>query len=118
LLLASGSEVALALQAARRLADDGAAVRVVSFPCWELFEAQPVEYRDEVLPPEIDARLAVEAGVSLGWHRWIGEGGDVLSVERFGASAPGGTVLEEFGFTPQAVAAQGQALLTRGERVP
>jgi transketolase len=118
LLLASGSEVALALEAGRHLADEGVAVRVVSFPCWELFEAQPVEYRDEVLPPEVDARLAVEAGVSLGWHRWVGDGGDVISVERFGASAPGATVLEELGFTPQAVAARGQALLARGQRVP
>jgi transketolase len=118
LLLATGSEVALTLEAGRRLADEGVAVRVVSFPCWELFDAQPAEYRDEVLPPEVDARLAVEAGVSLGWHRWVGDRGDVLSVERFGASAPGGTVLEQLGFTSQAVAARGQALLARGERVP
>ena len=117
-LLATGSEVSLALAAGRRLADEGVAVRVVSMPSWELFDAQPLEYREEVLPPEVDARLAVEAGIAQGWHRWVGDRGDILSIERFGASAPGGTVLEQLGFTPENVAARAQALLARGQRVP
>jgi transketolase len=89
----------------------------VSMPCWELFQAQPPEYRDEVLPPEVDSRLAVEAGVSLGWERWVGSVGDVVSIERFGASAPGATVLEKLGFTPDNVVVRAQALLERRPRV-
>ena len=76
ILIASGSEVSLALEAGRKLAaENGTAVRVVSMPCWELFEAQPQSYRDEVLPPSVKARLSVEAGVSFGWERWVGAGG-------------------------------------------
>ncbi|HEX5421144.1 MAG TPA: transketolase [Gammaproteobacteria bacterium] len=116
LLLATGSEVWVALEAATMLAADGKAVRVVSMPCWELFGAQPREYRDSVLPPACRTRLAVEAGVGLGWARWTGDGGDVISVERFGASAPGTTVLEKFGFTPDNVAARARSLLERRER--
>ena len=86
ILLATGSEVHVALEAARSL---DANVRVVSMPCWELFEEQPQEYRDEVLPPAVRARVSVEAGVSLGWERWIGDLGTSVSIERFGASAPG-----------------------------
>ena len=110
LLLATGSEVWVALEAARTLARD-AAVRVVSMPCWELFEQQPREYRDQVLPPEVSKRLAVEAGVSLGWRRWIGEAGGSVSIDRFGASAPGTTVLEKLGFTPEHVVERARALL-------
>jgi transketolase len=117
-LIATGSEVAPALEAGRRLADEGVAVRVVSMPCWELFEAQPAEYRDEVLPPEVDARLAVEAGVSLGWHRWVGDRGDVVAIERYGASAPGATVLAKLGFTPENIIARARALLAGRQRVP
>jgi transketolase len=111
ILLASGSEVALTLDAARLLEPEGVAVRVVSMPCWELFAAQPAAYRETVLPPGVDARLAVEAGVSLGWERWVGGGGDVISIERFGASAPGPTVFGKLGFTPEGVAARAQKLL-------
>jgi len=117
ILIATGSEVWITLEAGKALAEDGRSVRVVSMPCWELFEAQPTEYRDSVLPPETDARLAVEAGVSLGWPRWVGDGGDVLSIEHFGASAPGTTVLEKFGYTPENVVARAQALLERRQRV-
>jgi transketolase len=117
LLLATGSEVSVALEAGRRLADEGLAVRVVSMPCLELFEAQAPEYRDEVLPPDADARLAVEAGVSLGWHRWVGDRGDVVSIERFGASAPGATVLEKLGINRANVVSRAQALLERRQRV-
>ena len=113
LLLATGSEVHLALEAGRRLAGQGTSVRVVSMPCWELFEAQPREYRDEVLPPDAKARLSVEAGVGLGWSRWVGDDGDSLSIEHFGASAPGGTVLEKFGYSVDAVVERALALRTR-----
>ncbi|HWX09422.1 MAG TPA: transketolase C-terminal domain-containing protein, partial [Gaiellaceae bacterium] len=113
LLLASGSEVALALTAARALDEQGVHGRVVSMPCWELFEAQPSEYRDEVLPPDVTARLSVEAGVALGWKKWVGDDGDSLSIEHFGASAPGNTVLEHFGYTVDNVVARALALRAR-----
>jgi transketolase len=116
ILIATGSEVAPTVEAGKRLEDEGVAARVVSLPCWELFEEQPVDYRDSVLPPEVDARLAVEAGVSLGWHKWVAEGASI-SIERFGASAPGTTVLEKFGYTPENIASRAQALLERRQRV-
>jgi transketolase len=104
----------LSLEAARRIAaDNGTAVRVVSMPCWELFEAQPSEYRDEVIPPDVRARLSVEAGVALGWQKWVGDEGDTISIEHFGASAPGGTVLEKFGYSVDNVVARSLALRTR-----
>jgi transketolase len=114
ILIATGAEVGLALEAGRRIAaGNGTAVRVVSMPCWELFELQPPEYRDEVLPPETKARLAVEPGVSLGWARWVGDKGDVLALDRFGSSAPGTEVLERLGYTADHVAARAVALLER-----
>jgi len=82
-------------------------------PCWELFELQPADYRDQVLPPESKARLSVEAGVALGWKQWVGDEGDSISIERFGASAPGATVLEKLGYTSDAVVERGLALRTR-----
>jgi transketolase len=112
-LLSTGSEVHVALEAAQRLAEQGTSARVVSMPCWELFAAQPQDYRDEVLPPEAKARLSVEAGVALGWSKWVGDEGDSLSIERFGASAPGTTVLEHLGFTVDAVVDRALALRTR-----
>ena len=114
ILLATGSEVALALEAGQRIAaENGNGVRVVSMPCWELFEEQPQSYRDEVLPPDVRARLSIEPGVAQGWSRWVGDRGDSLSIERFGASAPGTTVLEELGFTTDNVIARATALLER-----
>jgi len=110
-LIATGSEVSLALEAARDLAAQGTRVRVVSMPCMELFEAQSRDYRDEVLPPQTTARLAVETGVSMSWWKWVGDRGDVLGIDRFGASAPGATVLEKFGFTAESVIARACALL-------
>ena len=95
ILIATGSEVHVALAAAKQLDEQGTHARVVSMPCWELFEAQPREYRDEVLPPDVKARLSVEAGVALGWRQWVGDEGDSISIEHFGASAPGPTVLEK-----------------------
>ena len=89
------------------------AVRVVSMPCWELFEEQPADYRDEVLPPEVKARLSVEPGVELGWSKWVGDRGVSISIEHFGASAPGELVLEEFGYNLDNVVARATALLER-----
>ncbi len=115
-LIGSGSEVSLCYQAAQRIAaENGTSVRVVSMPCWELFEAQPREYRDEVLPPDVGARLSVEAGVALGWSRWVGDRGDSVSLERFGASAPYTTVLERLGFDVDNVTSRALALLERIE---
>src|SRR3954466_8542678 len=106
ILIATGAEVGVTLEAGRKLAEDGTAVRVVSMPCWELFEQQPQDYRDEVLPPEVGARLLVEPGVSFGWTRWVGDRGDSISLEHFGAWAPGTTVLEHFGFNVDNVVAR------------
>ncbi|MDQ4081481.1 MAG: transketolase, partial [Actinomycetota bacterium] len=113
ILVATGAEVALALLAAKRLHEDQVTARVVSMPCWELFERQPADYRDAVLPPEVDARLAIEPGVPQGWWRWVGERGDVLGIDRYGASAPGTTVLEKLGFTAENVVNRAHALLAR-----
>jgi transketolase len=113
ILIATGTEVSLALEAGRKLAGDGTAVRVVSMPCWELFEDQPADYRDEVLPPEVTARLSIEAGVALGWRQWVGDKGDSISIEHFGASAPGGKVLAEFGYSVDNVVTRAASLLER-----
>jgi transketolase len=111
ILIASGSEVGLIVAASERLRRDGIAVRCVSMPSWELFDALPKADRDAVLPPSVRARLAVEAGVIQGWHRYVGDAGDVIGVDHFGASAPGATVLREYGFTVDNVCARGKALL-------
>jgi transketolase len=111
ILIATGSEVAPTLEAAREVAGEGKRVRVVSMPCMELFEAQPADYRESVIPRDVPARLAVEAGASMSWWKWVGDSGDVVGVDRFGASAPGGTVLKEYGFTADSIAARARALL-------
>ena len=85
--------------------------RVVAMPCMEIFEAQPQEFRDQVLPTGVSARLAVEPGASMSWWKWVGSGGDVLGLDRFGASAPGTRVLEELGFTAENIGARARALL-------
>jgi transketolase len=105
ILIASGSEVSLITDAQQQLAEKGVAARIVSMPSWELFEAQPQEYRNQVLPPSMPARLAVEAGVSQGWSKYVGDSGKVISMDRFGASAPSKVVLEKFGFTVDNVVA-------------
>lgn len=99
ILMATGSEVQLIVEAGKRMADSGVAVRLVSFPSWELFAAQDQAYRDSVLLPDVRLRLSVEAGVSEGWHRWVGLDGRTLALDRFGASAPGKTVFDNLGFT-------------------
>jgi transketolase len=111
IFMASGSEVAIALLAKEELEREGIGTRVVSFPCWELFERQPASYRDEVLPPGVRSRLAVEAAAGLGWERWIGLEGGRVTLDRFGASAPAGTLMREFGFEAGHVAARGRGLL-------
>jgi transketolase len=113
ILIATGSEVHVAVDAAKQLDEQGTHARVVSMPCWELFEAEPREYRDEVLPPDVKARLSVEAGIALGWTKWVGDDGDSISIEHFGASAPGELVLKEFGYTAENVVARALALRTR-----
>ena len=113
ILLASGSEVGLIVEAADQLQADGIAVRCVSMPSWELFDAQPQSYRDQVLPPDVPARLAVELGVSQGWGRYVGAKGDMLGIDHFGASAPAEVLLREFGFTVENVVKRARALLAR-----
>jgi transketolase len=104
LLLASGSEVSLALAARDELAAEGIAARVVSMPCWELFDRQPQAYRDEVLPPQVRARVAVEQASTFGWDRWVGDAGRVVGMHTFGASAPLKELDQRFGFVPESVA--------------
>jgi len=116
ILIASGSEVHLVLDARQKLLEQKVQARVVSMPSWELFDAQSQEYRDSVLLPSVRLRLAVEAGVTQGWHRYTGDLGDVIGLDRFGASAPGGTVMREFGFTPENVLQRTLALLRRTKR--
>jgi transketolase len=99
LLIATGSEVGLIVEVSKKLKEKKIKARVISMPCWELFDAQPPSYRDSVLPPSVHFRLAVEAGATQGWSKYVGDGGDVIGVDRFGASAPGKTVMKEYGFT-------------------
>ena len=110
-LMATGSEVELIVKAAEILAEEGVGVRVISMPSWELFEAQPQAYQDEVMLPEIKARLAVEAATSLGWHKWVGPEGKMITLDRFGASAPNDFLFKEFGFTVENVLAKSRELL-------
>ena len=115
ILIASGSEVYLALEARDALAGEDVAARVVSMPSWELFEAQIEEYRESVLPASVPARLAVEPGVTLGWERYVGPRGDVIGLERFGASAPGDVAFENLGFTAVNIADRAKALIASAE---
>ncbi len=111
ILMATGSEVALIVEAEKVLAAQGVCARLVSMPCWELFQEQPAAYRESVLPAAVTARLAVEAGVELGWHKWIGADGDTLTLDRYGASAPAARVFKELGFTVENVVAKALAVL-------
>jgi transketolase len=111
ILIATGSEVSLALEARERLQNEGTPVRVVSLPCWELFEEQGKEYRDEVLPPAVTARLSIEAGVCQGWDRYVGGSGAMICLNRFGGSAPGEVALRELGFNIENVLEHARALL-------
>jgi len=111
ILIATGSEVALIMAARQMLQDHNVMARAVSMPSWELFDAQPQSYLDQVLVPSVHSRLAVEAGASQGWHRYVGDRGDVLGVDRYGASAPGDVVLREYGFTAENVCKRALAML-------
>jgi len=113
ILIASGSEVPLIVGAQQKLAEQGINARIVSMPSWELFEAQTQAYRDTVLPPSIRARLAVEAGVAQGWHKYVGLDGDVIGLDRFGASAPFAVIFEKMGFTMDNVVTRAKKLLGR-----
>jgi transketolase len=120
ILIASGSEVQLALGARDLLAERGVAARVVSLPSWHLFRRQSAEYREDVLPRDVTARVAVEAGATLGWAQWIGESGAAVGIDHFGASAPDKVLFERFGFTAANVARAAEAVLEalRGTRAP
>jgi transketolase len=111
ILIATGSEVGLAMQAREQLEAAGIGTRVVSMPCWELFDEQSAEYRESVLPKSVKARLAIEAGVSLGWSKYVGDAGDCLAVDKFGASAPGDVVFREYGFTVENAVKLAKSLL-------
>ena len=113
ILIATGSEVSLALAAQAQLVNEGVRSRVVSMPSWELFEAQSTDYRDSVLPPSVRARVSIEAGSPFGWERYVGPGGAILGVRRFGASAPGPIVMAHFGLTVDHVVAAAKAVLVR-----
>jgi transketolase len=111
ILMASGSEVQLIMQAQVELARQDVDARVVSMPCWELFLGQTQDYRDQVLPPEVKARLAVEAGSPLGWHQWVGSQGDVIGITVFGASAPAQENFKHYGFTVENVVQRAKKLV-------
>ena len=113
MLIGTGSEVQLVVAAQAVLAKEGVRVRAVSMPSWELFEAEPADYRETVLPRAASRRLAVEAGATFGWERWVGSVGAVVGIDRYGASAPGDTVMKELGFTVDHVVARARALLGR-----
>ncbi|MFQ5436120.1 MAG: transketolase C-terminal domain-containing protein, partial [Anaerolineae bacterium] len=111
ILIGAGSELHRALEAKTLLAEAGVAARVVSMPSWELFAAQPADYQESVLPAAITARVAIEAGVTLGWERYVGSQGKIIGLDHFGASAPYQTLYEKFGLTATAVADAAHSLL-------
>lgn len=116
-LIATGSEVHIAIEAAQKLEENGMGVRVVSMPSWELFDRQPEEYRDRILPPETRVRIAVEAGVSQGWHRYVGNNGEIVGLDHFGASAPYEVLYEKFGITADQVVEKASTLV-KAENIP
>ncbi len=111
ILIATGSEVQYAVETFEELKKKGITARVVSLPCWELFEAQPKEYRDKVLPPQATKRITMETGITLGWERYAGNDGITIGIDHFGASAPGPVLAEKFGFTTQNLLQKSLALL-------
>jgi transketolase len=116
ILMATGSEVHLALEAYEKLQSEGIRACVVNMPSWELFEGQPERYHLEVLPPDVTFRISVEAGVTHGWHKYVGLEGDTIGIDHFGASAPGKSLFQEFGFTPENILSRVKALLAKKKR--
>ena len=115
-LIATGSEVSLAIDAKKILEEKGVRTRVVSMPSWELFEEQPQSYRDEIIPPNVEARMSIEAGSTFGWSRWVGDRGYAFGIDHYGTSAPASIIAKTFGLTPEniaSVALDKFALLTR-----
>jgi transketolase len=113
ILIATGSEVSVAMKARELLSQRDIGARVVSLPSWELFEEQTQAYRDDVLPPSVRARVSVEAAATFGWERWVTSDGAMVGIDRFGASAPGGALLKQFGFTPENVAEKAEDVLRK-----
>jgi transketolase len=113
LLIATGSEVSLSLKAAEQLEAEGKNVRVISFPSWEIFEQQSDEYKKQIFPAEIKSRISVEMGVGMGWQKYVGDSGETISIERFGASAPDSVLYEKYGFTVENVAATAKRVLNK-----
>jgi transketolase len=111
ILMATGSEVHVTLEAGKQLQSKGIDARVVSMPSWELFEMQSKEYKESVLPSSVSSRVAVEAATSFGWHKYVGLKGDVVSIDSFGASAPANKLFEHFGFTAENIVAKAEAVL-------
>ncbi len=111
ILIATGSEVSLAVDAHESLTKEGIKSRVVSMPSWEIFDHQPQAYRDSVLPPSVKARVAIEQASTLGWDRYVGEGGKVIGMKTFGASAPLKELQKQFGFEPDKVCSVAKGLL-------
>ena len=112
ILIGTGSEVSLCLEAQTLLAKRNVAARVVSMPSWELYERTTQRYKDSVLPPQVTARVAVEAGISMGWEHYVGSTGAVIGINRFGASAPGGVVLKKYGIKASAIVSKAMQLLS------
>jgi transketolase len=117
ILIASGSEVQLCISAYEQLAQEGIAARVVSMPSWELFEAQDEDYREDVLPPSVSARVAVEAGTVIGWDRYAGLGGTIIGMHTFGGSAPGPALMKKFGFVSERVLQAAKDQIARHQSV-
>jgi len=111
ILIATGSEVSLALKAQAALQDEGIAAKVVSMPSWELFEKQDAAYKQRVFPKNLKKRLAIEAGSPMGWHKYVTDEGDIVGISKFGESAPGDEVLKEYGFNVENVVSKAKALL-------
>jgi transketolase len=117
ILISTGTEVHICARAADLLEAEDIPTRVVSMPCVENFAAQDAEYRDRVLPPEVRARVSLEAASTFGWHRWVGDLGEAIGMHTFGASAPAGALYKHFGFTPERVAEASRAVVKRVKEV-
>jgi len=116
ILMASGSEVSITLKASEKLKAEGIKIRVVSFPSWELFEQQTEEYKESVIPANVKSRISVEAGIKMGWEKYVGDNGESISVEKFGSSAPVDIVMEKYGFTADHVYEVAKNVIARNRK--